>query len=205
MSIDNVSGQPQHLVSSEQALDPRRASRPRNRRSCCTNLGFGTISSSHPAAALVTPATRWTDDASGVRLLNHFSPADAAGLSCATGSGLRSVTDPGWPRLASAHRDHDEIERSSSSRFAARSHLRSAPPQPALSYQGRAAHRCKVSWQNGCACVSRSRRSRAGQLRDMCIGRGSRVVAIRRIRIGRISLGKMPVGAWRCLPSRRAL
>jgi 23S rRNA pseudouridine2604 synthase len=39
-----------------------------------------------------------------------------------------------------------------------------------------------------------------GQLRDMCAQVGLGVVAIRRIRIGRIALAKMPVGTWRCLP-----
>jgi 16S rRNA U516 pseudouridylate synthase RsuA-like enzyme len=37
---------------------------------------------------------------------------------------------------------------------------------------------------------------RPGQLRDMCAQVGLDVVAIRRIRIGRIPLAKLSVGAW---------
>jgi len=39
-----------------------------------------------------------------------------------------------------------------------------------------------------------------GQLRDMCKQVGLDVVAIRRLRIGKVSLAKMPVGQWRYLP-----
>ena len=39
-----------------------------------------------------------------------------------------------------------------------------------------------------------------GQLRDMCKQVGLDVVAIRRLRIGKVSLAKMPVGVWRYLP-----
>ena len=39
-----------------------------------------------------------------------------------------------------------------------------------------------------------------GQLRDMCAQVGLDIVAIRRLRIGKVSLAKMPVGAWRYLP-----
>jgi 23S rRNA pseudouridine2604 synthase len=35
----------------------------------------------------------------------------------------------------------------------------------------------------------------------MCAQVGLDVVSIRRIRIGRIALGKMPVGQWRFLPA----
>ena len=39
-----------------------------------------------------------------------------------------------------------------------------------------------------------------GQLRDMCAQVGLDVVSIRRIRIGRVALGKLPAGQWRYLP-----
>jgi 23S rRNA pseudouridine2604 synthase len=39
-----------------------------------------------------------------------------------------------------------------------------------------------------------------GQLHHMCAHAGLGVVSLRRLRIGRIALAKMPVGNWRALP-----
>lgn len=69
-----------------------------------------------------------------------------------------------------------------------------------LSYQGRALPACKVSWQNEVRLRFAIKDVRPGQLRHMCGEVGLAVVAIKRIRIGRISLGKMPVGQWRYVP-----
>ena len=69
-----------------------------------------------------------------------------------------------------------------------------------LQYGGRALAPCKVSWQNEVRLRFAIKGVQGGQLRDMCAQVGLDVVAIRRIRIGRIALAKMPVGTWRCLP-----
>lgn len=69
-----------------------------------------------------------------------------------------------------------------------------------LSYQGRALPACKVSWQNEVRLRFAIKDVRPGQLRHMCGEVGLAVVSIRRIRLGRIPLAKMPVGHWRYLP-----
>ncbi|QOW18577.1 rRNA pseudouridine synthase [Lysobacter ciconiae] len=69
-----------------------------------------------------------------------------------------------------------------------------------LSYEGRTLPTCKVSWQNEIRLRFAIKDVRPGQLRDMCAQVGLRVVAIRRLRIGRIGLNKMPVGQWRYMP-----
>ena len=68
-----------------------------------------------------------------------------------------------------------------------------------LSFQGRALAPCKVSWQNEIRLRFAIKAVRPGQLRDMCAQVGLEVVAIRRIRIGRIPLAKLPPGGWRYL------
>ena len=70
-----------------------------------------------------------------------------------------------------------------------------------LSYQGRVLPACKVSWQNEIRLRFAIKDVRPGQLRDMCAQVGLRLVAIRRLRIGRIGLNKMPVGEWRYMPA----
>lgn len=69
-----------------------------------------------------------------------------------------------------------------------------------LSYQGRALPACKVSWQNEVRLRFAIKDVRPGQLRDMCRQVGLEVVAIKRIRLGRVPLAKMPAGKWRYLP-----
>ena len=69
-----------------------------------------------------------------------------------------------------------------------------------LSHEGRVLPPCKVSWQNETRLRFALKGCQGGQLRDMCRQVGLDVVAIRRIRIGRIALGKMPEGSWRYLP-----
>ena len=69
-----------------------------------------------------------------------------------------------------------------------------------LHYRGRALAPCKVSWQNETRLRFAIKGVQPGQLRHMCQEVGLDVVSIRRLRIGRIGLSKMPVGEWRYLP-----
>jgi 23S rRNA pseudouridine2604 synthase len=69
-----------------------------------------------------------------------------------------------------------------------------------LSYEGRELPPCKVSWQNEVRLRFAIKAVQGGQLRNMCAQVGLEVVSIRRIRIGRVALGKLPAGQWRYLP-----
>ena len=69
-----------------------------------------------------------------------------------------------------------------------------------LHYNGRSLPPCKVSWQNEVRLRFALKGVQGGQLRDMCAQVGLEVVSIRRLRIGKVSLAKMPVGLWRYLP-----
>jgi 23S rRNA pseudouridine2604 synthase len=69
-----------------------------------------------------------------------------------------------------------------------------------LKYQGHALPPCKVSWQNESHLRFAIKGVQPGQLRHMCREVGLEVVTIKRLRIGRIPLRKMPPGEWRYLP-----
>src|SRR5690606_12828457 len=69
---------------------------------------------------------------------------------------------------------------------------------------GRSTPPCKVSWQNETRLRFAIKGARPGQLRAMCAEVGLDVLGLRRLRIGRIPLGKgpggaMPPGHWRYL------
>ena len=69
-----------------------------------------------------------------------------------------------------------------------------------LQYQGRSLPPCKVSWQNEIRLRFAVKDVRPGQLPSMCRAVGLETVAMRRIRIGRVPLGKLPVNEWRFVP-----
>ena len=164
-------------------------------------VGYDAISGRKVAAGLVQPETRWLDDPSGVHLLErHFHRLTPLVPLDAEASGLMVLTQDGrvWRRLTE---DGDEIEQE----FVVEVRGDIAPYglrklNHGLQYNGRALRPCKVSWQNEVRLRFALKGVQGGQLRDMCAQVGLDVVAIRRIRIGKIPLAKMPVGTWRYLP-----
>lgn len=169
--------------------------------------GFDTIAGRNPAAALVKPETHWTDDPSGVRLLQrHFQRLTPLVPLETEASGLVVLTQDGrvWRRLTE---DADLIEHE----YIVEVSGEIAPYglhklNHGLSYNGRALPPCKVSWQNETRLRFAIKGVRDGQLRDMCAQVGLEVVSIRRLRIGKVPIGKgpngaMPPGEWRYLPA----
>ncbi|MDE2408038.1 MAG: rRNA pseudouridine synthase [Xanthomonadaceae bacterium] len=164
-------------------------------------VGYDTISGRNPAAGLVQPDTRWPDDPSGVRLLErHFHRLTPLVPLDADASGLMVLTQDGrvWRRLTE---DGDDIEQE----YVVEVSGKIAPYglrklNHGLHYNGRALPPCKVSWQNEVRLRFALKGVQGGQLRAMCAQVGLGVVSIRRLRIGKISLAKMPAGAWRYLP-----
>lgn len=168
--------------------------------------GFDAIDGPRPAAALVTPATQWADDPSEVRVLQrHFQRLTPLVSLDTEASGLMVLSQDRriCRRLTE---DADQIEHEylvEVSGDVAPYSLRGL--SHGLSYGGRELPPCKVSWQNETRLRFAIKAVRDGQLRDMCAQIGLDVVSIRRLRIGRIPLGKgpegaMPPGQWRYLP-----
>ncbi|MBK8287092.1 MAG: rRNA pseudouridine synthase [Ahniella sp.] len=154
-------------------------------------VGFDSIEGDKPATSLVTAAYRWAEDSSGVRLLRrHFArltpvvPLDDGRV---------------WRRLTE---DADIIEHE----YVVEVDGELAPYGLArlnhgLTFRGRPIPPCKVSWQNEFRLRFAIKAVQPGQIRDMCAQVGLQVTALRRLRIGKVSLGKMPVGSWRYLPA----
>lgn len=210
VSVDGqVVEAPQHRVSGEQVVvDPAARLEAVEPATILLHkpIGYDAISGDRPAAALVSPATRWADDPSGIRPLHrHFHALTPLVPLDAEASGLIVLSQDGrvWRRLTE---DGDEIEHEYVVEVAGEI----APYGlhrlgHGLAYHGRALAPCKVSWQNETRLRFAIKGVQGGQLRDMCAQVGLQVVSIRRLRIGRIALGKgpqgaMPAGAWRYLP-----
>jgi 23S rRNA pseudouridine2604 synthase len=164
-------------------------------------VGYDAIAGRKQAVALVTPASRWEEDPSGIALLDkHFIRLTPLVPLDPEASGLMVLTQDGrvWRRLTE---DADSIEHEYivevAGDFAPYGLIRL---NHGLRFQGRELPPCKVSWQNEIRLRFAIKAVQPGQLRDMCRQVGLDVVAIRRIRIGKVPLAKMPVGTWRYFP-----
>ena len=163
--------------------------------------GFDAFRPGSPVASLASVDTRWDADPTGLRLLQrHFTRLTPLVPLDADASGLIVLSQDGrvWRRLTE---DADQIEQE----FVVEVAGEIAPYglrrlNHGLRYRGRELPPCKVSWQNEFRLRFAIKRVEPGQIRDMCAQVGLQVVAMRRLRIGRIALAKMPEGAWRYLP-----
>ena len=210
VSVDGqVIEAPQHRVADERVeLDP--AARLGEVEPATILLhkpaGFDAIGGPRPAAALVTADTRWTDDPSGVRLLQrHFHrlvplvsmDREASGLLVLTQDGRvkrRLTEDAGLIEHEYVVEVSGDIAPYGLGRLGV-----------GLQVDGRTLPPCKVSWQSENRLRFAIKDVHDGQLREMCAQVGLGVLSIRRLRIGRVALGKgaegaMPPGAWRYLP-----
>jgi len=169
--------------------------------------GFDAIDGERPASALVEPASRWDEDPSDVRLLQrHFQRLTPLLSMDRDASGLLVLTQDGRVRRRLTE-DADQIEQE----YIVEVSGELAPYglhrlSEGVSVDGYAPLGCKVSWQNETRLRFAIKGVRDGQLRAMCAQVGLAVVSIRRLRIGRIALGKgasgaMPPGTWRYLPA----
>ncbi|MDO8991224.1 MAG: rRNA pseudouridine synthase [Sideroxyarcus sp.] len=68
-----------------------------------------------------------------------------------------------------------------------------------LSYNGKPLPPAKVSWQNETHLRFALKGVKPGQVAHMCKAVGLQVLAMKRLRIGRVSMSKLPVGQWRYL------
>jgi 23S rRNA pseudouridine2604 synthase len=164
-------------------------------------VGFDAIAGRKPAAALVVPTSRWAEDATGIQPLDrHFVRLTPLVPLDVEDSGLMVLTQDGrvWRRLTedAASIEHEYIVEVAGE--IAPWGLRRL--NEGLRFRGRELAPCKVSWQNEIRLRFAIKDVKPGQLRDMCKQVGLDVVAIRRIRIGKVPLGKMPVGTWRYFP-----
>jgi 23S rRNA pseudouridine2604 synthase len=70
-----------------------------------------------------------------------------------------------------------------------------------ISFNGRELNPAKVSWQNETRLRFAIKGVKPGQLAHMCRSVDLTIRTMKRIRIGKVSMGKLPVGEWRYLPA----
>ena len=160
-----------------------------------------------PARILITPRNRWIDDPSPRR----FNPSQLKSLVPAgrldiNSTGLLVLTQDG--RIAKTIiGENSSVEKEYIVRVAmtdGRSNSEFPPAKLALlnhglELDGKPLEKAEVSWLNEDQLKFVLREGRNRQIRRMCDLVGLKVLALKRVRVGNVRLGKLPVGKWRYL------
>ena len=153
-----------------------------------------------PAATLLHTGSHLAEDASGIRVLQrHFKQLECFTPLPTEASGLVVYTQD--KRIArKLAEDIESLEQECivevSGEIAPNGLQRLCH---GLSFNGRALPPIKVSWQSETKLRFALKGIRPGQVPAMCQAVGLSVVALKRIRIGRVPLAKVPEGQWRYL------
>ncbi len=150
------------------------------------------------ATNLLNDATLWADEGSSIRpLKKHFTQltvcvpleTDAAGLVVFTQDWrvARKLTED------AATLEHEVIVEVTGELIPnGLKRLNKGIP-----YNGRTPPTLKVSWQNETRLRVALKGTQIGQIAHLCEAVGLEVVSMKRIRLGAISMGKLPSGQWR--------
>lgn len=165
-----------------------------------------------PAIQLIQARNRWAQDPSPVRYsLGHLRGLAPAGRLDIDSVGLLVLTQDG--RVAKQLIGEDsQIEKE----YLVRVHYgeTAAPaqqvtPQSALemlrfglSLDGKPLKPATVQWQNPDQLRFVLSQGKKRQIRRMCEQVGLKVVGLKRIRMGQVTLGNLPVGQWRYLSAK---
>ncbi len=153
-----------------------------------------------PARVLIRPENRWREDPSP----QEFHPGQLHGLVPAgrldiNSTGLLVLTQDG--RVARRLIGEDGgVEKEYLVRVAGQLCDRGLELlNYGLSLDGERLRRALVTWQNDDQLRFILRQGKKRQIRRMCELVGLRVLALKRVRVGAVRLGSLPVGKWRYL------
>jgi 23S rRNA pseudouridine2604 synthase len=157
-----------------------------------------------PASVLVTPANRWKNDPARIEFqrghLRHLAPAgrldiDSTGLLVLTQDGrIAKLLIGDETRVEKEYLVRVEHTRPGRLPDSELQRLRHG-----LELDGQKLRPARVSWQNEDQLRFVLREGRKRQIRRMCELVGLKVLGLKRVRIGSVSLGPLPVGQWRYL------
>jgi 23S rRNA pseudouridine2604 synthase len=143
---------------------------------------------------------RSPDDRSGIHMLKQHLVRLTRGLPLEPDAGGLSVYTQDWRVARKLNDDAATLEQEYVVEVAGEI----APDglkllNHGLSFNGRALPPIKVSWQNETRLRFALKGMQPGQIAHMCNLVGLRVLAMKRIRIGRVTMAKLQPGQWRYL------
>jgi len=149
---------------------------------------------------LLGAATLWSEDASGIRpLKKHFAQLTLCVPLEPAASGLVAFTQD-WRVARKLTEDAATLEHEVIVEVAGE-----LPPDGlkrlnrGIPFNNRTPPAIKVSWQSENRLRVALKGARPGQIAQLCEAVGLQVLSMKRIRLGRVPLGKLPPGQWRYL------
>ncbi len=162
--------------------------------------GYHTIAGDKPASQLLSAASLWDEDASGIRpLKKHFAQLTLCTPLETEASGLVVFTQD-WRVARKLTEDAATLEHEVIVEVAgelAPNGLKQM--NRGIPFHGRTPPAIKVSWQNETRLRVALKGAQPGQIAHLCEAVGLTVRSMKRIRLGRVPLGKLPPGQWRYL------
>jgi len=193
-------------------IDPAARKQQAQRVTILLNKPIGYVSAQaedgyQPASVLITAPNRWASDRGGVQFhpghSRHLAPAGRLDIDS---TGLLVLTQDG--RMARYLIGEDsQVEKEYLVRVEPLVSGRVPLPDAlkrlhfGLVLDGVALKPAKVSWQNEEQLRFVLREGRKRQIRRMCELVGFKVTSLKRVRIGSVVLGGLPLGQWRYLRS----
>lgn len=156
-----------------------------------------------PAQQLLLAANQSTDDRSGIRTLKkHFSALTLATPLATPASGLVVFTQD-WRVARKLSEDASVMEHEVivdvSGTLLPGGLARLNRIDHGFTFNGALLPPAKVSWQNETRLRFALKGERPGQIAFMCESVGLKVLAMKRIRVGRVPLSSLQAGQWRYL------
>ena len=152
------------------------------------------------ATRLLSAATLWADEGSSIRpLKKHFTQLTACVPLETDAAGLVVFTQD-WRVARKLTEDAATLEHEVIVEVAGELIPNGLKRMnQGIPYNGRTPPTIKVSWQNETRLRVALKGAQIGQIAHMCEAVGLQVVSMKRIRLGGISMGKLPSGQWRYL------
>ena len=162
--------------------------------------GASTLNAIAPELNWITPQTMFAEDRSGVRYLRrHARALTLTNPLEDSASGLLVLTQD-WRIVRKLLTETNRVEQE----FVVEVSGSMAPDglaalQAGMKWNGKALAPLKVSWQSEHRLRFAIKGAERGMITYLCEQVGLQVVALKRLRIGRISMAALPAGQWRYL------
>jgi 23S rRNA pseudouridine2604 synthase len=148
----------------------------------------------------LVPQSHWAEDASGIRVLKgHFLRLNPGLALQPKASGLLVFTQD-WRILRKLTDDAGKLEQEFVVEVTGEMPSNGLDRlKRGITVKGVSLPPCKVSWQNETRLRFAMKNPAPGIIQRLCEAVGLHVVSIKRLRIGGVSMGKLPLGEWRYL------
>ncbi|EKG32986.1 S4 domain-containing protein [Pseudomonas syringae pv. actinidiae] len=203
VTVDGVVIDEPHFKVSTQKIELSPDAKADSPESVTIILHKPASASAESALQMITPGTLSAEHSYSKRpLKGHFMRLEAISSLQANASGLM-VFSQDWKILRKLTDDRSKIEQEYvveiSGEMVAHGLNRL---NHGLTYKGKELPAVKASWQNENRLRFAMKNPQPGIIALLCEAVGLKIVAIRRIRIGGVSMGKLPEGQWRYMTTK---